>query len=360
MASSTSIAKSFALLALVFAGPALTAPFPYDNGQYHEPANEGAYTWKASTVASQAVTSIIGTPAEPSVNPDTHQELLVDTGNTMTSTSTDAATATGIVTKTKTKTHGKKPKTKVVDHPHTPTDAPVTPTTTESSDSSTTSEPASSGGNGKAIQGKGKLFDGDGSTQAGWPSDKEWLSLDALWTNNQYALTKGCQPGDSGAPIQNSKQEIDDIKSGIQKASQSTGVDERYIFACILQESNGCVRVHSTLSPGDNIKNPGLMQSHAGTHDCSDVGSKPCPSDQILGMIMDGTAGTSAGDGLKQLMAKAKSDHKATEMSQQAYIAMRLYNSGDNSLASSDNLSVGGATSSYSSDIANRLIGHVF
>ncbi|EHL02306.1 hypothetical protein M7I_1649 [Glarea lozoyensis 74030] len=355
--------RSLALLALTFAGPILAlpvaAPSGGENGQYDRPANEGAYsrppnegayTWQAAPSSS-----IIGTPAAPSVNPDIpvpnpNQEPIgggSPTPANPTPTATITATSTGVVPSPPPGGEGK----------------PAGSSTSESGSKETPSTGGGGGSGGAAKQGKGTMFKGDGSVESGWPSEKEWLSFDDLWKNNQYALTKGCQPNtvSPGATvIQNKPKEIEDIKSAIKSVSQETGVDDRYILVAILQESNGCVRVKGTVSPGVPVKNPGIMQSHEGENSCADVGEADCPTDKIKGMVMDGTAGTKAGDGLKQLMSKAKELHKATEMSMQAYVAMRLYNSGENSLVESNDLSVGGATSSYSSDIANRLIGYVF
>lgn len=67
-------------------------------------------------------------------------------------------------------------------------------------------------------------------------------------------------------------------------------------------------------------------------------------------MAEDGVAGTAAGDGLKQLLAKATG-----QGAQKYYQAARMYNSG--SLDPSGNLGLGVATHCYCSDIANRLTG---
>jgi len=143
----------------------------------------------------------------------------------------------------------------------------------------------------------------------------------------------------------NSDQENDDLKSAILSVSKSSGVDERFIMAIMMQESNGCVRAPTT---NYGVVNPGLMQSHDGSHSCYNV--SPCPSSEILGMIQDGTEGTSSGPGLKQALA-SESSSDASEY----YKAARIYNSG--SIASDGLLQDGIATHCYSSDIANRLLG---
>jgi hypothetical protein len=99
------------------------------------------------------------------------------------------------------------------------------------------------------------------------------------------------------------------------------------------------------------------MQDHNGPSNCADGGA--CPPEKIRGQIHDGTAGTDSGRGLQQEMDAAKSFGGATT-AQQTYIAARLYNSGDYSYQTGGDLSAGGATSSYPSDIANRLLGAVF
>jgi hypothetical protein len=76
-----------------------------------------------------------------------------------------------------------------------------------------------------------------------------------------------------------SREELDGILEAISAESKDSGLDERFLLAimvsssslCVLigatltsvlqmQESKGCVRAKSTSSPGDLIRNPGLMQ----------------------------------------------------------------------------------------------------
>ncbi|KAH8645704.1 hypothetical protein BX600DRAFT_477865 [Xylariales sp. PMI_506] len=115
-----------------------------------------------------------------------------------------------------------------------------------------------------------------------------------------------------------------------------------------MQESKGCVRVVTTYG---SVANPGLMQDHAGSNTC--YGVNPCPDSEIVGMIEDGTTGTSSGEGLLQIL-----EGLSTSGAQQVYQAARIYNSG--SIPADGNLSEGGSTTSYASDIANRLTGCVF
>ena len=225
-----------------------------------------------------------------------------------------------------------------------PTDASSAP----SSYGSATPSPTSGGG-GDQSQGGAyiRTYKGDGSTNAGWPSQNEWLSFDNMWEANQEILKSSCSSAFS--QIDNSDQELDDIKSSIEDVSSSTGVDKTFVLAIMLQESNGCVRVQTT---SYSHANPGLFQSHEGSGSCNDGSNvqTPCPKTQIHQMIEDGVAGTSAGDGLKQLLDAAKGDG-----AQKFYQAARMYNSG--SLDPSGNLGQGVATHCYSSDIANRLTG---
>lgn len=147
----------------------------------------------------------------------------------------------------------------------------------------------------------------------------------------------------------NSDEEINHIKNGINSVAQSSSIDPRFILAIVMQESNGCVRVPTT---NYGVNNPGLMQSHDGTGSCNDGTNvqSPCPESQILQMVKDGTEGTAAGDGLQQCLAQEGGSGVTAY-----YKAARCYNSG--SVAASGNLGQGIATHCYVSDIANRLLG---
>ncbi|KAM3088524.1 hypothetical protein ACMFMG_000160 [Clarireedia jacksonii] len=195
-----------------------------------------------------------------------------------------------------------------------------------------------------------KMFTGDGTN---WPAQTSWASFDTIWANNQAILKSSCtqfkQPN-------NSPTEIANLLSSIKSVSASTGVDARFILAITMQESGGCVR--APISNG-GVVNPGLMQDHAGTHNCNTnhVGlsdgsaQNPCPAAQITGMINDGTAGTAAGDGLKQCLAQS-----GVTGARASYIAARIYNTGSYA-AGSDLGKPKYGTSCYSSDVANRLLG---
>jgi hypothetical protein len=163
-----------------------------------------------------------------------------------------------------------------------------------------------------------------------------------MWsTNLDNVISKSCE---TFGQTNNSDDESVGLKSAIQSVAESSGVDERFILAIVMQESGGCVRAPTT---NYGVVNPGLMQSHDGTHSCYNV--SPCASAQIIGMIRDGTTGTPSGNGLQQILATAGSGGG------RFYKTARIYNSG--SIAASGLLQDGIATHCYASDIANRLIG---
>lgn len=149
----------------------------------------------------------------------------------------------------------------------------------------------------------------------------------------------------------NSEEEVQDIYNGITTVSAETGVDSRFIFAILMQESTGCVRAPTTIW---SVRNPGLMQDHNGTASCNDgiTATAPCPADTITQMIRDGVMGTQWGDGLVQCLEKT-----GVYDVQKYYMAARMYNSG--SIAEGGDLGAGGSTHCYASDIANRMTGWV-
>ncbi|KKK15187.1 hypothetical protein P175DRAFT_0484891 [Aspergillus ochraceoroseus IBT 24754] len=191
------------------------------------------------------------------------------------------------------------------------------------------------------------VLGGTGAVSDGWPSMEDWYSsFEEMFEANKEILQSSCAQWDVA---NNSDDEIELIAEGVKSVASSSGVDARFIFAIILQESNGCVRVPTT---DNGVVNPGLMQSHDGAGSCNSGSGvqSPCPASEITQMITDGAAGTSAGDGLKQCLAKATGTGVTAY-----YQAARLYNSG--SISSTGNLGQGIATHCYVSDIANRLTG---
>lgn len=139
--------------------------------------------------------------------------------------------------------------------------------------------------------------------------------------------------------INDSPTHIEDIKEAIEKVASETDIDKRAILCMIMQECQGNVHVETTISPDGHVRNPGLMQFHNGAEFDNRNGKGT-----ILQMVRDGIEGTPFGDGLKQLIARYGD----------AYEAFRGYNS---SSVDKNNLSNGlGATNSYVSDTANRLM----
>jgi hypothetical protein len=188
-----------------------------------------------------------------------------------------------------------------------------------------------------------------GNGQVSWPDQSEWIDFDYMFNQNLVIMKGSCVQWN--VP-NNSDQEIEDIRNGAKKVAAETGVDQRFIFAVLLQESNGCVRAPTT---NYGVRNPGLMQDHKGQATCNEGYNvkNPCPAEIIEQMVRDGVAGTPAGDGLKQTFAQAPGSGTA-----KYYGAARLYNSG--TIAASGDLGEGIATHCYASDIANRLMGWVF
>ncbi|CEJ81500.1 hypothetical protein VHEMI01622 [[Torrubiella] hemipterigena] len=192
-----------------------------------------------------------------------------------------------------------------------------------------------------------KPYNGNGSTAQGWPAQSAWGSYDQLWNDNKPLMEKSC--GWNGWGADNSATEINNINSAIKQVAGETGVDSRFILAIVMQESKGCVRVPTT---NNGVRNPGLMQSHNGSGSCA--GKNPCPKADILQMIRDGTAGTSAGAGVKGTIAQAAKDTGDSSV-RKFYAGARVYNSGS---ATYSNLNDGrGSTPCYAQDVANRLTG---
>jgi hypothetical protein len=201
-------------------------------------------------------------------------------------------------------------------------------------------------------------FTGDGSAAQGWPTIDKWLQFDDLWTRNAPTMGDTCQSNESPPKDIDTGDEKNDINTAIHSVSTATGVDARYILATIMQESGGCVRIHTT---NGTVRNPGLMQDHNGTNSCADTPT-PCPATTITGMIMDGTNGTIGsagdGDGLKQTMAEAVTKGATAGSAQQVYWAARIYNSGSY-VAGTPLEDTTSGISEYSDGIANRLLGWV-
>ncbi len=189
-----------------------------------------------------------------------------------------------------------------------------------------TSAPAQGGDPGTNGDPTVRSYSGPASN---FPDSNRWQKFSLMWERDAKVMA-----------INDSQSQIADIKSAIEKVSSETNIDKRAILSMIMQESQGNVHVRTTVSPDGRVRNPGLMQSHNGAEF-----SNSDPAGSILQMVRDGTEGTKYGDGLKQLLGRYGN----------IYAAFRGYNSGS---VDQSNLSNGlGATNSYVSDIANRLMG---
>ncbi|KAI0904112.1 putative muramidase [Ustulina deusta] len=190
-------------------------------------------------------------------------------------------------------------------------------------------------------------YRGDGTVAAGWPDISAWGQFEDLWSANLPLIQQSC--GWNGWGADNSADEISYIKSAITQVSSETGVQSSFILAIVMQESKGCVRVPTT---NNGVVNPGLMQSHNGSGNCAGV--NPCPQWEILQMIRDGTAGTSSGAGLQQLLAQTAAHYGQVEAAAY-YAAARLYNSGSVDYSNLNNGFT--AVACYADDVANRATG---
>lgn len=190
------------------------------------------------------------------------------------------------------------------------------------------------GGGGNPIPGDDSGTTGGGPVvyysgpASNFPDPASWQRWSLMWARNSGVMR-----------INDSPEEVAHIEQAINTVSRESGIDRRVILAMIMQESQGNVRVNTTYS-ADGVRNAGLMQSHNG------VSFDPNnPQGSILQMVRDGVQGTPFGDGLVQLLARYGN----------VYAAIRGYNSGS---VDPNNLSYGfSSTPSYTSDVANRLVG---
>ncbi|KAK5954051.1 hypothetical protein OHC33_004622 [Knufia fluminis] len=211
-----------------------------------------------------------------------------------------------------------------------------------------------------------KYYSGDGSADAGWPKMSDWVSFQNMFDSNAEIMKKACTNLDMPPGSDTTNEEIALIWDGIQNAAIASGVDHRFILAIMMQESKGCVRVYKTANGNGN---PGLMQDHEGAYNCNPMLKgdytrmvKPCPADQINGMVQDGVGGTTVGAGLAEYLNNAVdtgTNAGTADMNdgnaQVYYQAARHYNSGSVNYA---NLDIGFSSNPcYAMDIANRLTG---
>ncbi|KAI9787254.1 MAG: hypothetical protein M1839_003492 [Geoglossum umbratile] len=181
-----------------------------------------------------------------------------------------------------------------------------------------------------------------------FPDQSTWADYSSLWAYNSTII-----PFVSLYVPEDVTTSANVIGASIPSIAAESGVDARVILCIIMQESGGDVNVQTTPSPGpDSIPNTGIMQAHDGVT-FAGADNWPQSINSIVQMIKDGTEGTlqegaKGGVGLKQLY----------EQYGNWYEVARAYNSGS---VDQSNLSHGlGATDSYVSDVANRLLGHVW
>lgn len=163
-----------------------------------------------------------------------------------------------------------------------------------------------------------------------FPPKNQWKSFDEIFSANKAEMGKtGDTPSD-----------IDHIYAAVKECAK-IGVEERVIFAIIMQESTGNVGVRTTVN-ADGHGTAGLMQCDGspgfpGRHGLS--------QDEITSMVRAGT---------NHFKGNLK-DFGNTDTAECIYKALREYNSGS---VNEHDLSDGrGATPAYVSDVANRLLG---
>ncbi|KAF4552094.1 LysM domain-containing protein 9 [Elsinoe fawcettii] len=229
---------------------------------------------------------------------------------------------------------------------------PTTPAATTTPRPSSTSNPS---------PGAYNVYRGSGSVSDGWPAQSKWLNFDDMWTLNLPNIGTNCawMTDPSGKPVvANTQQETSDLRAAIVKVADKYSLPRSYVLAIVQQESNGCVRVHTTFNP---VRNPGLMQTHNGAGTCNDksqnllLSSPQCTSSIIEQMVIDGVNGTPDGDGLVQTLVKSGYQSSNVAM---YYAGARIYNGGEAGGAwDRTNLAITAGTKCYASDVANRLTG---
>ncbi|KAH8678201.1 hypothetical protein BX600DRAFT_146915 [Xylariales sp. PMI_506] len=163
-----------------------------------------------------------------------------------------------------------------------------------------------------------------------FPPMSQWKSFEEIFNINKPEMF---QTGDTG-------EDVGRIWNAVLECAK-IGVEERVIFCIIMQESTGNVGVRTTVN-ADGHDTAGLMQCDGSP---GFPGQHGLSQDQITSMVRAGT--NHYKDNLKEF--------GNTDTAECIYKALRAYNSGS---VNSSNLSDGqGATPSYVSDIANRLLG---
>ncbi|KAK4224193.1 hypothetical protein QBC38DRAFT_423973 [Podospora fimiseda] len=166
-----------------------------------------------------------------------------------------------------------------------------------------------------------------------FPSQSQWRSFEDIFNINKPLMF---QTGDVG-------EDVGRIWNAVNDAAKNIGVEERVIFAIIMQESTGNVGVRTTYNADGNAT-AGLMQVSGGP---GFPGQHGLSQAQISSMVDAGTRH------FKQNLI----NHGNADNADTIYKALREYNSGS---VNASNLSIapnGAGVDSYVSDIANRLLG---
>lgn len=138
--------------------------------------------------------------------------------------------------------------------------------------------------------------------------------------------------------------------SNLTTKSQTSGyayiLFSEFILAMVMQESGGVLN-----HPGDNGKSFGLMQVQVAPKDSINCAPGKCTADDITGMLQQGVFGhRGTGAPVSPGIAYALANENIAA-------ALRVYNSG--MVVDANNLQAATpcSTSSYVSDIGNRLLG---
>lgn len=174
---------------------------------------------------------------------------------------------------------------------------------------------------------------------------------------------KACSDNSWGVS-NNSPQETEQLFDAIEHVAQLVLLDRRFILAVLLEETNGCVRMHTDYG-ADGVRSVGLMRSRGGMGMCNSgaLGAprhvlEPCPERQIQRMVFEGVGGLGDRHGYDGLLGMMKRAETGTGTAADFYRGAWLYNRGPE--ASLENLEDGSKTpGSYASNVANRLTGWV-
>ena len=171
-----------------------------------------------------------------------------------------------------------------------------------------------------------------------FPDMSEWADYQSLWAFNSTIMHN------TGLYVpEDVAYSVDVIDYWIPVIATESGVDERVILCIIMQESGGDVYTKTSTSPTPPyVSNTGIMQAYNGAS-VETLKAARLPTAVVGQMIRDGTEGT---NGLQGLWGNYEN----------WYEVFRAYNSGN--VDPSDLNNGLGATNSYVSDVANRLMGH--